>query len=326
MRNLGWPESVRRAYALPGRPREQDLIAVVSDILEFTARAFNFRDPAEVNFATMYMRSAVGLTSYRQVDNVYVREYRAHVRSEFGPDEVLRRTRILAWLLWSLVRLELLEKNPIWFVLRFTRRRYGSRPIPKERVIPTVEEAARIRMELDAMSSNGEPWCLLFDFLVETGVRVSEALGVTRRAVNGRGVVFPRRKNHRALYRELSPELGADLKSHLERLPDSAETIWLHKGNPVSWAMWHKALTRATQRARIAKRITSHALRHYFATRLLANGGSIFEAQQLLGHDSLGATLIYAHIPDTRLEEALKSETVEAAARRAAMFVASARS
>lgn len=56
-----------------------------------------------------------------------------------------------------------------------------------------------------------------------------------------------------------------------------------------------KALKKAAIRARLAKRITVHTLRHSFATAYLENGGSIHKLQELLGHSSLETTEIYTH-------------------------------
>ncbi|MFQ5695798.1 MAG: tyrosine-type recombinase/integrase, partial [Terriglobia bacterium] len=56
--------------------------------------------------------------------------------------------------------------------------------------------------------------------------------------------------------------------------------------------VFHTAVTSAN----ISKKVTPHSLRHCFATHLLESGVDIAVVQALLGHGSLRATEVYAHI------------------------------
>lgn len=61
-------------------------------------------------------------------------------------------------------------------------------------------------------------------------------------------------------------------------------------------SLFQRSVVVAGRQARLTKRVTSHVLRHSFATHLLMAGYAIRTVQELLGHVDVKTTMIYTHV------------------------------
>ena len=104
-------------------------------------------------------------------------------------------------------------------------------------------------------------------------------------------------KGGRDRYAMLSPRLLDVLRTYWKKARPSS---WLfpgqEPGSHVTRGALQCACRTARRRARIGKHITTHSLRHSFATHLLEGGTDIRIIQVLLGHTHLETTARYAQV------------------------------
>jgi integrase/recombinase XerD len=123
----------------------------------------------------------------------------------------------------------------------------------------------------------------------------------------GRRVTFAGHKCGKAITHVLTPLVAESLATYLhhERPAVGGDAVFLRSFAPhlrVGPACVTSLVRAAMERAGLPRR-GPHALRHAFATRLLAKGQSLKTIADLLGHRSLSSVSIYAKVDYARLRE-----------------------
>jgi len=162
------------------------------------------------------------------------------------------------------------------------------------------------QVDLQAM----EPWIAARDAAVMTllygcGLRVSEALGLRGADAPLPEVLRIRGKGDKERLVPVLPaarEAVADYLRLCPHVPGPAEALFLGaRGGPLNPRLVAKAMERARLALGLPASATPHALRHSFATHLLAAGGDLRAIQELLGHASLATTQIYTAVDQAHL-------------------------
>jgi len=78
---------------------------------------------------------------------------------------------------------------------------------------------------------------------------------------------------------------------------------WTDGGRRISKECITRIFLRLRRKGKISQSLTSHALRHAFATHLLKNGAPVQDVSEMLGHASLQTTQLYTHLVPMDLKE-----------------------
>ncbi|MDO8353634.1 MAG: site-specific tyrosine recombinase XerD, partial [Aestuariivirga sp.] len=185
----------------------------------------------------------------------------------------------------------------------------AGRPLPKTLSTQDIDlllaeaKARVLRAEGKARFKAERLHCLL-ELLAATGLRVSELVGLTVRAVTADDAFLAiKGKGGRERLVPVSDRARSVLQAYLKTLTlrEAAETKWLFPSHGASgcltrqhFAIELKALAAAC--GLDLGKVSPHVLRHAFATHLLNHGADLRVVQMLLGHADVSTTQIYTHV------------------------------
>ena len=145
--------------------------------------------------------------------------------------------------------------------------------------------------------------------MADVGLRSCEVLALCIRDVNMQTCRIAIRESKHGASRMVwcAPELRDLIGAWLEIRPESSHDLLFvtASGRPVGRQSLYKTVTTAARRAKIDWSVSPHALRHTFATRLYRQTKDIRLVQKALGHANLSTTMIYTHVVDDDLQDAM---------------------
>jgi integrase/recombinase XerC len=162
----------------------------------------------------------------------------------------------------------------------------------------------------DAADHASAPWIGARDLailllLYGAGLRVAEALSLTRRALPIGATLRVTGKRSKTRIVPIVPAVREAIEDYVQQCPypvaaDAALFVGA-RGGPLNPDLVRRSVAAARRRLGLPDTLTPHALRHSFATHLLARGVDLRALQELLGHASLSSTQIYTAVDAARL-------------------------
>ncbi len=163
-----------------------------------------------------------------------------------------------------------------------------------------------------------EPWILARDaavlaLLYGAGLRIGEALSIRRRdaPIGDVDAVTILGKGGKTRSAPVIAPARAAIEDYLQLCPYALKAegpLFVGaKGGPLSPRLIQLAMERLRGALGLPDSATPHALRHSFATHLLARGGDLRTIQELLGHASLSTTQVYTAVDGARLLAAYRA-------------------
>jgi len=158
--------------------------------------------------------------------------------------------------------------------------------------------------------------CVLL--MLDCGLRVSECVSLQLRNFDFRKKTvmvrsLKKRGEHHVRQIPLSNRLVETLAEYFKYRKPKHEDEFLFPGNKGRKHISRKAMNRFCERMKKKNptfhNLHPHALRHTFATQLLANGAELHNVKEMLGHTSYNTTLIYNHTPLEILRQNIDAAT-----------------
>ncbi|MBR9972375.1 tyrosine recombinase XerC [Magnetospirillum sulfuroxidans] len=180
---------------------------------------------------------------------------------------------------------------------------------PKSLPKPLTAEDA-----IEALSTAGElhdePWLsardiALFTLLYGCGLRLGEALSMQKRDIPAHDAMTITGKGRKQRVVPVLPIVRQAIGEYVSLcphpLPADGPLFVGARGGPLNPGVVQRQMRRLRMLMGLPDTATPHALRHSFATHLLAGGGDLRTIQELLGHASLSTTQRYTQVDAERL-------------------------
>lgn len=266
-----------------------------------TVRAYVATAHRLIEFLGQYKGQAIGQADLIAVTAADLRAFLAYRRSSgLGASSTARElSGVRAFLKYSI------EVGGSHSQPPRTRAPKRPRTLPR----PAAPDEA-LELAASAAEAASEPWIGARDLailllLYGAGLRVAEALSLTARALPIGATLRVTGKRSKTRIVPVVPAVRDAIDLYVRQCPypltGDAPLFVGARGGPLNPDLVRRSVAAARRRLGLPETLTPHALRHSFATHLLARGADLRSLQELLGHASLSSTQIYTAVDAARL-------------------------
>jgi len=238
-----------------------------------------------------------------EIDEQFLREYQRYLHSslKLAVNSIHNNMKVIKTYVLKAFRKKLIENNPFKYV--------KLKKVNKNPEFLTQDERAKLiklynSSQLPDTHRNVLRWFL---FVCFTGLRIGDLRSVTHEQVAYDSLRFYPQKSKNINHQFVEMPLS---KTALQLIKDEdADRVKGLLFDCISEGRMNKMLKEIIAIIKLDKKITFHTGRHTFATIFLqkynkANG--ILILQKLLGHSKLESTLIYTHVLNDDMKDAIK--------------------
>ncbi|HVL29577.1 MAG TPA: tyrosine recombinase XerC [Sphingomicrobium sp.] len=209
------------------------------------------------------------------------------------------------------------EMSAVRAFLTFAAENAGSVPqlprtrAPKRpRTLPRAASPDDVMALADEAGAATEDWTAARDMailllLYGAGLRIAEAMSLTAAVLPlGRAMRITGKGNKTRvvpIVDAVREAIAAYVAACPYPLSGTSPLFVGARGGPLNADLVRRAVRAARKRLGLPDSLTPHALRHSFATHLLAGGADLRSLQELLGHASLSSTQIYTQVDAAQL-------------------------
>jgi len=254
----------------------------------------------------VHLGGPVGLSGLEGLRAADFRSYLARRASENrAKTSTARAVSVLRGFYRHLEREQLVRNGAVASLRSPRLPRAVPRPLTTEQAGKVMAAAAE-----GAASASPEPWIAKRDaavllLLYGCGLRIGEALGLDGRDAVGADVLLVHGKGGKERGVPVLPLVNRAIEDYRAACPHplaaGAPLFVGVRGGRLGARAIQAGMARLRGALGLTPSATPHALRHSFATHLLADGGDLRSIQELLGHASLTTTQRYTEVDEASL-------------------------